>query len=1237
MKTVMTIFRAVVLATAFCAASLATSYAADRTISANYTLTADETVDGILTVESGVTVDLNGHSLSVKGLAGDGTITSPGGVDLTSPDPNEERVSYTTGSGSLYGETKAINLFNNNYRRSTSGTANRVILATDNLPLAVTYDFGADSPKVVDLYKVYSGPYGRTGQLFTRSPMSWTFEGSNDNDTWTPLDSRAAETDWSRGSETRTYTFANTTAYRYYRITFTAAGAGATYLELVQLEYSCVADLPATQSELHVNIPGGASVTNSTVTITGSIRLVKEGAGEFVSAKAEQIYSGGNRVVSGTLKAAPEVNHPFGFRESEMLVERGATFDFNGSIYCHVYSFTLNGGTVANTGANLGMSNSMLTGVTLTDDSVINLTAEGNFNNDNGDHTSLSINLDGHLLDVTNAVTFRLENADVSPGTIRITGNGGTIFNGVRAPSTSFDIGGVLGSFVDLGFDSAPVSNLTLRSDCTATTRTSGSTAPICVYGTFKTATTDFPFIQLEDGSTFDLTAQNGTFDTASTSANANNFRLTFATNATVTLDLSGRTLALGDCIVEWDETPQGITILFDAATASGGVAPVITDRGIFYGHVANAVEWAWWTGEANDGDLTNPRNWLCKDAIGDTVQNGLPSSTTRVYLEGNALNVQVPANSTLTCDVCVITNCTLAADCDLRGIGEKLQVADGATVNLNGHRLYLPSTALTGNCTVKGADIDHADDLTTTDSSRVWSPTTCYINGMTAANLFNNNYARATGNKAQTKRVIVESSNWPLIVRYDFGEATVVDAYRIWTGPISSYSHRLPMTWKFEGSNDIENDNWILLDARHAETEWTTANVHRTYTFDNTTAYRYYRMTVTSNFCADSTGNSYLELVQLEYFHLKPTRGELHIDAVADVGKLELPGLTLDGNMRLFIEGTGALRFTKTGQTYVGGTEICSGTVIPGSGTASILRSDLFGEAGGEVVVRGDGSGTASATCALFDFGTRFGYTGYKYVLAGGILQNSCGAVAELRLATNSYMKATTELGSGDSAWIGSTGTTSIGYADLGGHELSVTIASGRKFGLSNATLENGTLYIREGGWFITTNSVVATNDVTIQVKAAPDIGGTISVCNYTQLDTSLNYNMGECVIDVYGIFTPGAKGQFHGTMMHDGSVLDLRALTSLPLNAVAPFNTEKANAKGVRTLLFEPGATIGVKLGERHVSVNTPVITWTAAEKPDATVTFKSADTGAVKPGFIVQDDGLYLVNPGFLLMIR
>ena len=61
---------------AICAATASsTSWAADMTISTDQVLNDDLTVDGTLTVASGATVDINGHTLSVKGLAGAGHLT----------------------------------------------------------------------------------------------------------------------------------------------------------------------------------------------------------------------------------------------------------------------------------------------------------------------------------------------------------------------------------------------------------------------------------------------------------------------------------------------------------------------------------------------------------------------------------------------------------------------------------------------------------------------------------------------------------------------------------------------------------------------------------------------------------------------------------------------------------------------------------------------------------------------------------------------------------------------------------------------------------------------------------------------------------------------------------------------------------------------------------------------------------------------------------------------------------
>ncbi len=568
-----------------------------------------------------------------------------------------------------------------------------------------------------------------------------------------------------------------------------------------------------------------------------------------------------------------------------------------------------------------------------------------------------------------------------------------------------------------------------------------------------------------------------------------------------------------------------------------------------------------------------------------------------------------------------------LSQDCDLRPFGTSLSVAEGATIDLNGHKLYANSAAFASNCTVTGGEIGHDDDLTTTDASV--ESDTVFNGNTTAANLFNNNYQRKADS---SHRILVDILNLPLVVTYDFGEgnAQTVDTYRVWTGAINGSTKRAPSAWRFEGSND--KADWTPLDSRHAEA-WQATDTHRTYSFTNSTAYRWYRMTITgNNGGTETSGKGYLELVQLEYFHLKPALGELHL-VTSSGDSVELANLSLTGNLRLFVEGAGTVRLSKTGQTYVGGTELCGGTVLCGpDGSNSLLDGDMLGEEGGDVVVHGDGTGTANASNAILDFGKNYDYTGYKYVLAGGTIQNSGDAtVMELRLDANSYMKATSTLDSGTVAWIGLVEDNPYfkGFADLGGHDLSVTVQAGRKFGLANTTLENGGLKIIQGGWFTTTNTVVATNNVLVSVRCAMDIGGSFAVSNYTYATLSSNYNSGASDVDVYGTFTPNSSGFFHGSTMHDGSIIDLSNL-STSLNAIAPF---KDSATGAKTLHFVPGATVGVRIGGRKKLQSTPVITWTASEKPDPSVKFVRADADR-SYSLVVKDDGLYYVGPGTII---
>ena len=1181
------------------------------TYSDDATLDDDLTFDGVVTVEEGKTLNLNGHKLTVYSVAGDGTITA-GLQDLTSPDPDGERVTHT---GTFYGGSVGANLFNDNYARTADGT-HRIIVTSANLPISVTYDFGADSPQKVDMYKLYCGEWAGNQ---TRGPKSWTFEGTDDtNGTWTVLHSQDDEPAWQNIHEARTYSFANSTAYRFYRITFTASRT--TYLEAVQMELFDSTSGNAAQGELHIAVPEGMEITNSTVTIHGNVKLVKEGKGTFVSNK-QVAYYGGNLISEGTLKAMPGIGLPIGSGMTDVQVETGAFYDFNGANTGYIYHFKMNGGTLTNTGDDMG-TNAQIGNMTLMADSSVEAQKGLGFRMANSN--SLNVDLAGHTLSVSNDATIAVYNATFSNGVVRIVGSDGIPFhNGAHADTATLDITGMIGLYdVDV-----TVSNLYLRSGSVATTLT-GANYAFKVSGTFKTETDDFPFVTMMDGSVLDLKDREGAFNAVSTSSNSAGYRIKFASGATVTIDVAGRTLAVGDQLIAWDEIPQNVTFQFDAATAVGGVEPVVTERGLLYGYVADTVEQAWWTGAAGDGNIANSTNWLCKNVLGETVTDATPSAVTHIYLEGS-----LPTSSALTCRLCTLTNATLAADCDLRALGSALEIANGATINLNGHKFYVSSAAQIGTCTVR--DVDPVD-LTSPDTtpSRVTSIGEFYgSNGgkTTGANLFNNNYERVTDN---THRIIVATNNLPVSVAYDFGEPTLVDAYRIWTGPIKSHTSRLPMRWKIEGSND--GADWVLLDYRKDVTKYGDVNGHRTYSFANMTAYNRYRITFEA---AQWNNNGYLEAVQLEYFSLKATQGELHIDTTGVSGEVAYSNLSLAGNMRLVKEGAGTIRLAKKDQTHIGGVEVLGGTVLSSASSATSQEGELLGERGSDIVVRGNNTGTASAESGVVDFEVKDGYTGYRYILDGGALHNpGLANITDLRLDTNSWLKLTATTPKNGTNYIGRADSPS--FVDLSGHTLSATVdtsgGGGKTLYLYNVTVDDGLVNVVSGGWFGTRGTVVATNACVI-THCAMDVQGAFLLRDYRHLQENSGFNRGAGIIDVYGTFSMVYR-LFHGARLHDGSTIDLATdyVIAQPLPTVAMF---AASQEGDKTLRFEPGATIGVKLGNREVAKGTRVISWDegAEEKPDSTVKFVFADPDR-KCRFAIQSDGLYYYPPaGFMLIVR
>jgi len=83
------------------------------------------------------------------------------------------------------------------------------------------YDLGDGNAKTVIKYYFQSHISGADFH-----PTAWTFEGSNNDSDWDVLDTQSGIS-WNPNDEKKSFTFSNTTAYRYYRIVMTVTTGNA--------------------------------------------------------------------------------------------------------------------------------------------------------------------------------------------------------------------------------------------------------------------------------------------------------------------------------------------------------------------------------------------------------------------------------------------------------------------------------------------------------------------------------------------------------------------------------------------------------------------------------------------------------------------------------------------------------------------------------------------------------------------------------------------------------------------------------------------------------------------------------------------------------------------------------------------------------------------------------------------------------------------------------------------------
>ncbi|MFY0578038.1 GH92 family glycosyl hydrolase [Cystobacter fuscus] len=112
-----------------------------------------------------------------------------------------------------------------------------------------------------------------------RDPATWKLEGSQNGTSWTVIDQRGNESFTNR-FETKTYTFANTTAYSYYRFNVTA-NRGASILQIAELVLSNGDDSPPPVTDMKSVVgkgPRGSWNSKRSAGFTGTHALRFTGA-----------------------------------------------------------------------------------------------------------------------------------------------------------------------------------------------------------------------------------------------------------------------------------------------------------------------------------------------------------------------------------------------------------------------------------------------------------------------------------------------------------------------------------------------------------------------------------------------------------------------------------------------------------------------------------------------------------------------------------------------------------------------------------------------------------------------------------------------------------------------------------------------------------------------------------------------------------------------------------------------
>ena len=515
-----------------------------------------------------------------------------------------------------------------------------------------------------------------------------------------------------------------------------------------------------TGGRLFFDIGDGETYTNELITLTGSLELVKVGAGEFFAAKTGQTYTGGTAVSNGVFTVGGNGDTGVLGAGGAVTVGTGATLEMNGKINFLDHPLVLAGGTFANGGKKANGSDvvpttdSTFSNICVTADSSVFFKSRYGFSSQVAPGT-VRLDLGGHTLHTScnsdYMVWFDLKDVTVENGTIVTVLERATFsFRGdcVATNGVTLDCSSIL---CNMG-NSAKLLNYTDRTP--AANYTMGNDLDILeVYGAFTPTTAYWHGLTLVDGATLDLSQTEGAFPIVSGISRTKNLR--FAEGATITVALTNRAdlaaIAASNApyVVAWTSTnfaPAGVTFQLDAATAAAGYAIAQDDYGIVLADAAAQATPFYAKLVKGEGDEYSWRfyNSLWND-ITATAGVTAPNSGITVWFESGAELAAIDADRAAngwTARGYHTTGFDVPSDgCGVSSAIVNLVLSENATIDLKGHDFTLPESALTADA-----------KFTVTDSSPDGEGGTLTVVVSDAATVFDNYNISFTGSLSFAK-----------------------------------------------------------------------------------------------------------------------------------------------------------------------------------------------------------------------------------------------------------------------------------------------------------------------------------------------------------------------------------------------------------------------------------------------------------------------------------------------------